>query len=197
MSWFVVVLVALVVAAGGVAGALALAARVRRDFASSNQVVPGVPTRAPDSWAGAHHLPARLHRRLRDAMAALRANQDFDDDGGMLDLRVELEQQALALDDRIVAAAALAPELQHEPLAQAAESVSTIEQTVAALAGRSAAQAQAALQQALERARERSDLLAQIQAELDQLPAEPPRPTGEPGTQPGPGTGPGSGPSPA
>ena len=165
----VLVLGVLLVVAIGIGAAVVLATRSKQAYVSANQVVPGVATKAPESWAGSHHLEARLHRRLRDAMTALRANQAFDHDGALLDLRVELEHQAVALDDRLVVIAALPAEHRHEHLEKAAESVATIEATVAVLAGREADRAQVALQAALDRAREHTDLLDQIQAELDQL----------------------------
>ena len=168
----VLVLGVLLVVAIGIGAAVVLATRSKQAYVSANQVVPGVATKAPESWAGSHHLEARLHRRLRDAMTAL------------LDLRVELEHQAVALDDRLVVIAALPAEHRHEHLEKAAESVATIEATVAVLAGREADRAQVALQAALDRAREHTDLLDQIQAELDQLeqggPAAPEE--GTPGT---------------
>ena len=117
---------AVVVVAAGAVGAYALASRSKKDFADANQVIPGRPTRAPASWAGSHDPEAVLHRRLRDAMAALRANQRFDDDGALLDVRVELEAQALVLDDELVSVAALPQAHRHDPLARVTEAGATI-----------------------------------------------------------------------
>lgn len=64
--------------------------RVKADQIRDAALIPGVPTNAPASWAGSHDPEARMHRRLRDALAALRANRDFDDDGALLPLRVDL-----------------------------------------------------------------------------------------------------------
>ena len=65
-------------------------------------------------------------------MAALRANRAFDDDGALLDVRVELEEQAVALDDELVAVAALPRLHRHEPLARVPEAVNPIATAYAA-----------------------------------------------------------------
>ena len=163
-------LAAVVVVAAGAVGAFALASRSKKSFAEANQVIPGRPTRAPASWAGSHDPEAVLHRRLRDAMAALRANRAFDDDGALLDVRVELEEQAVALDDELVAVAALPRLHRHEPLARVTEAVNTIETAVAELASRPAVDARPRLEEVLNRIRERATLVDEIRAELDQLP---------------------------
>jgi hypothetical protein len=187
---FLLVLVALVVVLGGAVGAVALAARARNQYRASNQVVPGRPTQAPASWAGSHDPEAILHRRLRDAMAALRANQAFDHDGVLLDVRVELEEQALALDEQLVAVAALPRLHRAEPLALMTEAVSTIEKAVADLASRSAREAGPRLQEVLHRIHERTSLVEEIRTELDRLPAAPGA-TRTPTTEPGPTGAPG------
>ena len=168
------VLVALVVVVGGAAGAIVLAARSRSQYQASNQVVPGRATLAPASWAGSHDPEAVLHRRLRDAMKALRANQAFDHDGLLLDVRVELEEQALALDEQLVAVAALPRLHRAEPLARVTEAVSTIEKAVADLASRSAMEAGPRLQEVLQRIHERTSLVEEIRTELDRLPGAAP-----------------------
>jgi hypothetical protein len=169
MGWLLA-LVALVIVLGGAVGAVVLAARARQQYRASNQVVPGRPTLAPASWAGSHDPEAVLHRRLRDAMAALRANQVFDHDGALLDVRVELEEQALALDEQLVAVAALPRLHRAEPLARVTEAVSTIEKAVADLASRSAREAGPRLAEVLERIQERTSLVEEIRTELDRLP---------------------------
>jgi hypothetical protein len=165
-----VLLLALVVAVAGAVGAVALAMRSRRQFVAANELIPGRPTRAPASWAGSHDPEAVLHRRLRDAMAALRANQAFDHDGGLLDVRVELEEQALAIDDELVAVAALPRLHRHEPLRKVTEAVNSIETAVAELASRAVTESGPRLEDVLRRIRERTTLVDEIRAELDQLP---------------------------
>lgn len=175
--WFLLIALAVVVVAGIAAGGVFLASRARSQFKAANEVVPGRPTRAPASWAGSHDPEALLHRRLRDAMTALRANQAFDYDGGLLDLRVELEEQALRLDDQLVAVASLARMQRDAPLVAVAASVEMIETAVVELSLRATDEAVPRLEEALERIRERTGLMEEIRSELDRLPAastEPP-----------------------
>jgi len=96
-----------------------IALRNAQDFSDANEVIPGVPTRAPKEWAGAHSAEARLHRRLRDAMTGLRANPALDDPS-LLDVREALQREALAIDDQLVAVAALPPRVRDEPVTRPA-----------------------------------------------------------------------------
>jgi hypothetical protein len=143
MSTVVVVLLLFVVSA--VVAATVVVRTQKRKFAEANVVVPGTGTKAPAEWAGAHTPEARLHRRLRDAVAAVRANPAMED-AFMMDARVSLEQQALAVDERLMAVAALPESVRTEPLASVAAAVDAVEAAVAALvsgpeAGRSLDQA--------------------------------------------------------
>lgn len=179
--------------AAGVVAAMQLAKRSKADYDAGNVTIPGRSGEVPDSWGGSHDPEAVLHRRVVAAMAALRANQSFDDDGGLLDLRVELEQQALALDQRLVAIAPLPADRKTEPLSAATEDVDRIEAAVADLATRSAADARPSLDAAAERLKERTDLITDAMAELDSSDAAPttppaPAPAPEPPETPGPGT---------
>ena len=106
---------------------------MRRRYAKSNEVVPGTASRAPAAWAGDHSPEARLHRRLRDAVVALRANPALED-AWALDSRVSLEQHALAVDEHLVAVAALPARVRDEPLATVAAAVDAVEAAVASLA---------------------------------------------------------------
>jgi hypothetical protein len=127
----VVVLVLFVVSA--VVAASVVVRTQKRKFAEANVVVPGTDTTAPAGWAGAHSPEARMHRRLRDAVAALRANPAMED-AFMMDARVSLEQQALAVDERLIAAAALPDGVRDAPLAAVAGAVDAVEAAVAKLA---------------------------------------------------------------
>jgi hypothetical protein len=127
----VIVLVLLVVAAAVVA-ATVVVRNGKRDFARANEVVPGRATRAPAEWAGAHTPEARMHRRLRDAVEALRASPAMED-SWMLDARVSLEEQAVAVDERLIAVAALPAGVRAEPLATIGPAVDAVETAVAAL----------------------------------------------------------------
>lgn len=186
VSFVLVALFGLMVAAAmaGVAIAGVIALRNMRAFERDSQLVAGVASSAPTAWAGSQDLEARLHRRLRDALLALDANQAFDDDGGLLDLRVELQQQAMVLDEQLVATAALPAHLRTDPLEQLTGAVGVIEQAVADLATSSAHDAAARVSAALEDVRSRTGLVAQARAALDSLdnPATETRPEQQPGT---------------
>jgi hypothetical protein len=162
---------ALAVVAAGVVGAVVLTRRVSAKHRADNQVVPGRETRAPASWAGAHTPEAVLHRRLRDAMKALRANQAFDHHGVLLEVRVELEEQAVILDDHLVAVAALPRQHSGEPLERVTEAVSMIEKAVSDLASRSAMESGPRLQEVLAQIQQRASLVDEIRTELDRLPS--------------------------
>ncbi|HEX2119256.1 MAG TPA: hypothetical protein VHF91_08735 [Acidimicrobiales bacterium] len=130
MTTVVVVLVLLVLSA--VLAATVVVRTNKRKFAEANAVVPGTATQAPPEWAGAHSPEARLHRRLRDAVTAVRANPALED-AFMMDARVSLEQQALAVDERLIAVAALPERVRAEPLASVAAAVEAVEAAVAAV----------------------------------------------------------------
>lgn len=115
-----------------VAGALFLgvALPLRRQR-QANQVVPGVPTRAPRAWAGAHSPEARLHRRLRDVVVSLRAlplSGPFVTAG-----RRTVERYVLTLDERLIAVAALPEAVRAEPLAKVTANVEQLETSVGEL----------------------------------------------------------------
>ncbi|WP_227982502.1 hypothetical protein [Nocardia spumae] len=120
----------LVVTGGVIAVGVVAWNHQRRRITAENQVVPGIATRAPESWARSHDPEARLHRRLRDAVAALRAVPAYDT-AATVTLRADLEQSAAALDDHLVAISGLRPELRQPPRDRAAEAVTTIEAGVA------------------------------------------------------------------
>ncbi len=125
-------LIATLIGLGVAGGAAVIAVVSRRNFRKANEIVPGVSTNAPKAWAGAHSPEARLHRRLRDAVAAVHALPGADD-GRMADLRRSLEVEALAVDEQLIAAAALAPGVREDPLNRIAEAVAAIEAAVAAM----------------------------------------------------------------
>lgn len=128
MNALAVVLIAAAVVAGAAVTVLAV---IRRRQRRANQVVPGVAGSAPASWAGAHTAEARLHRRLRDAMAAMRAVPGLDaaSPGG----RVELDRYALALDERLVAVAAVPESVRAPALARVTADIEALESAVGAL----------------------------------------------------------------
>lgn len=149
-----------------VVGTLAyVALRNAQDFSDANEIIPGVATNAPKAWAGAHSVEARLHRRLRDAMTALRANRSLDEPA-LVEVREALEREALAVDDRLVAAAALPAKVRDEPLRQVGSAVEAIEGIVAdivLLRGPVGDRTE----QSIEQVRTRLALVAEARAELD------------------------------
>jgi hypothetical protein len=83
-----------------------LAARSKKEFAEQNEVVPGRKSPAPASWAGAHSREAKLHRRLGEAVRGAQANPRFVELGLATQMNA-IEAEALAIDERLVAAASL------------------------------------------------------------------------------------------
>ncbi len=161
-TWLVVVVLVVLVAGGGAAVAISQ----RRRFARAGEIVPGVASKAPASWAGAHSPEARLHRRLRDAVAAARANAVLDI-VGLSDARAAIEVQALAVDDALVATGALPQRSRSEPLSRVESAVETLEAAVAALVATTAAGTQAEVDFRLAEVSERVGLLAAARAELE------------------------------
>jgi hypothetical protein len=149
----VLFVLALVVVAAVVAATVVVRTG-KRGYAKANQVVPGTATAAPPEWAGAHTPEARLHRRLRDAVEALRANPGLED-GWMLEARVSLEQQALAVDERLVAVAALPERVRGEPLASVGAAVDAVETAAASLVAGPPAGDRSGLDRAMAEVRER------------------------------------------
>lgn len=159
MSTLVVLLAILAVAllAAGVGFAMALARRGRERQAVDAEVLAGVDTGAPASWSGSHDPEARLHRRLVAAVRGLRSQADLGYEGvEELELRVELEQHAVAVDKRLVAAATLPPDQRGPAVAEIEVSVTAIESAAADL-GRSIAEGDASVQ-----VRDLEDLSARI-----------------------------------
>ena len=130
MTTVIVVVLLMVVAA--VVAATVVVRSGKEKYAKANEVIPGRATGAPAEWAGAHTPEARLHRRLRDAVQALGANPAMED-SWMLDARVSLEEQAVAVDERLIAVAALPERLRAEPLEGVRAAVDAVEAAVAAL----------------------------------------------------------------
>ena len=188
--WFLLLMVVFVALA--TLGYVAL--RNAQDFSDANEVVPGVPTRAPKEWAGAHSPEAKLHRRLRDSISALRTNAELDDPS-MAGVRAGLEREALAVDDALVAAAALPKQHRGPRLQQVADAVEAIEETVAsvmALRG----PALADVQRGIDDVRTRLRLVEEARAELAALDPAPGaldelrrRLEDEPDAEPDPGPG--------
>ncbi|WP_225727555.1 MULTISPECIES: hypothetical protein [unclassified Nocardia] len=159
----VILLIVVVLIIAGVVGAVVLLARnQRRSQAAANEVVPGRATRAPISWAGSHDPEARLHRRLRDAMAALRTVSAIDN-GTTIVLRADLEQTALSIDDHLVAIFGLPQANKAELLASATKAVEAIEAGVAEYASSATRADTAQLEAGLGAVRDQLTLIAEIE----------------------------------
>lgn len=160
---------AVLIAVAVIAGAAAIAFRSKRSFVESNEIVPGTATRAPTSWAGAHSPEAKLHRRLRDAVLAVRAEPTLTDPGSP-GSRAILEQAALDIDDRLIAAAALPATHRDAAIGAVEPAVVALEDAIAKLAAPAgAATSQQALDDAIGAVQSRLIALAEARAELDQL----------------------------
>ena len=174
-----VITIILVAAAAVAAGVGAIAVRQKRSFAKANEVVPGRATNAPGEWAGAHSPEARLHRRLTTAVTALQANSTLAD-GAFMESRAAVEQAALAIDERLIAAAALPAAHRTAAIAAVEPAVVALEAAVTALAAPASGDVtQQSLDDSVRAAQIRLDALAQAQAEVDRLdsidlPSQPP-----------------------
>jgi hypothetical protein len=111
------------------------AALVMRSLIRANRVAPGRRSAAPLSWLASPRLAARLHRRLRRAVAA----SDFavgtiaPSAVPLCEVAGELVQRAVSLDDWLVATLSLHPEARRHRLAQLTGEVREIEVSAARL----------------------------------------------------------------
>lgn len=163
-------LLLLVVLALAVVGGIALAVRSKSDYTKANEVVPGTASPAPASWAGAHTPEARLHRRLRDAVAAIRTGSTSATATGF---RTSLEQAAISLDERLVAVAALSERTRGEPLAQIESAVVALEDAAAALATSGGAAGELG-PGVIDEVTQHLRFLTEARQELDRLPTDRP-----------------------
>lgn len=129
-------------------------------------VAAGGPT-IPAAWARSHDPEARLHRRVQQVVAALDALPADEVD----DVRWAVARAAAALDERLVAVAALPDRVKAEPLAQVTREVEGLEDAVADVTTRTAAGGDTT--PALRALSERLGALDAARAELDSL-APPP-----------------------
>jgi len=162
-----VLLAAVVVAAIGFGVALAVSSK--QDFAEQNEVVPGVKSPAPASWAGAHTPEARLHRRLKAAVDAALANPRLVE-LGLAGRTRQIETEALAIDERLVAAAALPERTRAEAVERLEAPVEALEDAVTALVQSvSVGDSKELLEQAVSDADIRLQALAEARAEVERI----------------------------
>jgi hypothetical protein len=144
-----------------------VALRNAQDFSDANEVIPGVPTKRAEgvgrcALGGGPPAPPPARRHDRAA-----ANRSLDEPA-MVEVREALEREALAIDEQLVAAAALPQRVRDEPLRQVATAVESVEATVAdvvLLRGPERTSTDAAIEQV----RTRLALVAEARAELDAL----------------------------
>ena len=93
VAWIVIIVtiaVALIILAGAAWFAFDSDKRVRR-FARSNDLIPGQPSHAPDDWTTSTSREARMHRRIRYAIADIHQNPWIADDSGLVAERDRLD----------------------------------------------------------------------------------------------------------
>ncbi|HEU5150604.1 MAG TPA: hypothetical protein VFU19_08915 [Iamia sp.] len=145
-----------------------------RALQKRNRVSPDVATPAPTTWLGAPGTGARLHRRLRTAVAVARSASAIAPTAPHLaDLTAELEREAVALDTHLVIASRIKGKQGRAQLAALAQQVRQVEQ-VASQVSLLAAQAQAPLMaqgqpSALDDLARQLDLLEQARHEVAEV----------------------------
>src|SRR2546430_14378560 len=116
-----------------------------RSLARRNRVSPSVPTLAPLTWSVLPERPARLHRRLRRAVAMARAAaaghvaRNGRALGAIPELVGDLEQRACAVDNELVVAARAKGPLRWSMLNDLEHQVYEIDALVSRVAGLTAA----------------------------------------------------------
>lgn len=159
---------AAILALGGLGVAYVLGAgAVGKNAKNRNQVVPGVKTNAPASWAGAHEPEAKLHRRLRDAVAALHTIAGKDDT--MQSLIDRVERDAVDLDNQLVATSQLASTHRERALSNVSNAVENLEEIAAQVVDRSATNSDRSIQDQLDDLAVRMESMRLARDEVDEV----------------------------
>lgn len=149
--------------------AIALAVRSKREFDEQNQVVPGRSSPAPASWAGAHSREAKLHRRLGNAVRGAHANPRLVELGLAAQLR-SIDAEAMAIDERLVAAAGLPAAHRDATIESLEASVVQLEKAVVEVVNSiSVAESKQQLEQAVSAADLKLQALAAARAEVEMI----------------------------
>lgn len=115
----------------------------QRAVRKRNRVSPGVPGSAPTSWLGSPSAPARLHRRLKAAVAvAQAAAAAAPSSPHIAEAAHDLERMAVELDTRLVTVARIASPQRKPHLSPLVAEVVKVE-TMASTLSVQAVQAQA------------------------------------------------------
>jgi len=188
-----IISILLVAALVGLVGfGAALTVRSKKDFAEQNEVVPGRPSPAPASWAGSHTREAKLHRRLGDAVRGARENPRFAELGLGAQMTA-IENEAVAIDERLVAAANLPKGHRDAAIDPLESSVDALEATIVELVTSvTVADSRAQLDAAVSSADIKLQALAEARAEIEMIDREasgtslgtPAPPATRPATQP-------------
>lgn len=110
-----------------------------RALSKRNRVSPDTPTAAPTSWLGAPGAGARLHRRLRNAVAVARAAATTPTANPQLaDIARDLEAEAVALDGHIVVTARMPAKTRRAHQAALTQRVQAVERLASQLSVESA-----------------------------------------------------------
>lgn len=172
MLWVILAIAAVVVIGGALVFGRALLSDSRKQQREYRHVVPGVGPEAPANWFGSHAAEAKLHRRLRDAVKAAHAQA-----GAPITGLATLDQAAVALDQRLIGAAALPDRHRAAAVAELEPLVARFEDSVADLARNSAPHALgSAFDDSMASIQTELDALAQAREEVDRLDRENPPP---------------------
>ena len=148
---------------------VALSVRGKRDFAKQNEVVPGIASPAPASWAGAHSPEAKLHRRLADAVRAVNGNPRLGELGLSMQTK-QIEAEAMAIYERLVAAAGLPSSHRAVAVAEFEPHVKALEDAVATLIkSTTVSDSKQLLEQVISEADLQVQALAQARAEVEAI----------------------------
>lgn len=168
MTWLLLALA--VVLAAGLGFGWALLSDSRKQQRDYRQVVPGVGPEAPAAWVGGHTPEAKLHRRIRDAVKSAHAQP------GVVHTHLAgLDTAAIALDERLIGAAALPPAYRAAAVAEFEPLVARLEQSVASLVGSPAALGEA-FEESMATVRAELDALAEARAEVERIDRQAPPP---------------------
>lgn len=163
MIW--VLLIVAVVVAAVVGFGWALLGDSRKQVRDYRQVVPGIGPIAPQEWVGGHSPEAKLHRRIRDAVKAAHAQP------GVVHTHLAgLDAAAVALDERLIGAAALPASHRAAAVAQFEPLVAQLEASVASLVtGHVAGSLGTAFEESMATVRAELDALAQARDEVERI----------------------------
>lgn len=149
-----------------------VAVAVARSLAARNRLVPGHRSPAPLSWLASPATAARLHRRLRTALAGAHLAMTGPRAAGLglPELVGEVRVRALDLDAQLVPASRAPRSARMRMLRELQSEVLEVEQLAARLVHLSRLPAEAGDRSGLDAVRQRLELLEEALAELDGVP---------------------------